>query len=131
MPNKYRRPFVMALALMLAMLYSITNLHAQADIFQDLVGAWINTSSDQHAKILIQRSGDVVQQGGPMARLVATIKGGANFEITGAYPDGRTFRCAYDITILPGGTKAVFHLVEQTGKGFTCAQGIFERMAER
>ena len=103
-------------------------------MFQDLIGEWNNTGGGATGgySILVRRNGDVLQQGAPMARVADTIRAGANFAFEGSYPapDNRVFRCTYYITFLAGNTKASFRLVDQRGEAITCAQGIFERVAQ-
>ena len=103
-------------------------------MFQDLIGEWNNTGAGGVGgySISVRRNGDVWQQGAPMARVADTIAAGANFAFEGSYPppDNRVFRCTYYITFLVGNTRAAFRLIDQRGEGITCAQGIFERVAQ-
>jgi outer membrane protein OmpA-like peptidoglycan-associated protein len=105
-------------------------------MFQDLIGEWNNTGSGAAGgySITVRRNGDVWQQGAPMARVADTISAGGNFAFEGSYPppDNRIFRCVYYVTFLAGNTRASFRLVDQsgTGPGLSCAQGVFERVAE-
>src|ERR1700724_1761420 len=103
-------------------------------MFQDLIGEWNNTSTGETGgySIFVRRNGDVWQQGAPMARVADTIRAGGNFAFEGRYPrpDNRRFRCTYYVTFLAGNTRASFRLVDQKGTAITCAQGIFERVAQ-
>jgi hypothetical protein len=106
-------------------------------MFQDLVGEWNNVGGGGVGgySITVRRNGDVWQQGAPMARVADTISAGGNFAFEGSYPppDSRIFRCVYYVTFLSGNTRAAFRLVDQrgTGPGLSCAQGIFERVAQQ
>jgi hypothetical protein len=106
-------------------------------MFQDLVGEWNNVGGGGVGgySILVRRNGDVLQQGAPMARIADTISAGGNFAFEGSYPppDNRIFRCVYYVTFLAGNTRASFRLVDQrgTGPGLSCAQGIFELVAQQ
>jgi hypothetical protein len=137
--------YVVASAFVLGTLFSVTNASAQSgesggfqggpqSMFQDLIGEWNNTSTGATGgySIQVRRNGDVWQQGAPMARVADSISAGANFAFEGSYPppDNRVFRCSYYITFLAGNTKASFRLIDQRGNAITCAQGIFERVAQ-
>jgi hypothetical protein len=138
--------YVVASAFALGTLFSVTSASAQLgsgqggfqsgpqSMFQDLIGEWNNTSTGATGgySISVRRNGDVWQQGAPMARVADTIKAGANFAFEGSYPppDSRVFRCTYYITFLAGNTRASFRLIDQGGDAITCAQGIFERVAQ-
>jgi hypothetical protein len=137
--------YVVASAFALGTLFSVTGASAQVgestrgqggfdSMAQDLIGVWNNTSTGATGgySIRVERNGDVWQQGAPMARVAETNRAGANFAFEGSYPapDNRVFRCNYYITFLVGNTRASFRLVEQRGDAITCAQGIFERVAQ-
>jgi hypothetical protein len=131
--------YLVASAFALGTLFSVTGASAQMQggpqsMFQDLIGEWNNTSTGATGgySIQVRRNGDVWQQGAPMARVADTIRAGANFAFEGSYPppDNRIFRCTYYITFLAGNTRASFRLVDQKGTAITCAQGIFERVAQ-
>jgi hypothetical protein len=131
--------YLVASAFALGTLFSVTGASAQVQggpmsMFQDLIGEWNNTSTGATGgySISVRRNGDVWQQGAPMARVADTTHAGANFAFEGSYPppDNRVFTCAYYITFLAGNTKASFRLVDQSRNGITCAQGIFERVAQ-
>src|SRR3984893_11550844 len=138
---------LVASAFALGTLFAVTSASAQMggsapppppsgpqSMFQDLIGEWNNTASGATGgySILVRPNGDVLQQGAPMARVADTISAGANFAFEGSYPppDNRVVRCAYYITFLAGNTKATFRLIDQRGNAITCAQGIFERVAQ-
>ncbi|MGP0093387.1 MAG: hypothetical protein ACLPKB_26125 [Xanthobacteraceae bacterium] len=143
-----RSRYLIALAFVLAPLFSVTGASAQMgsgappqlgtgalgpeSMFQRLIGEWINTGSGATGgySILVRRNGDVLQQGAPMARVADTIRAGGNFVFEGSFPppDNRVFVCTYYVTFLPGNTRASFRLVAQEGDAITCAQGIFERV---
>ena len=138
-PSNQASRYLVASALALGTLFSVTGASAQSQggpmsMFQDLIGEWNNTSTGATGgySILVRRNGDVLQQGAPMARVADTIKAGANFAFEGSYPppDNRIFQCTYYITFLAGNTKATFRLIDQKGKAITCAQGVFERVAQ-
>jgi hypothetical protein len=128
--------YLAASAFALGTLFSVTGASAQGfqSMAQDLIGEWNNTSTGATGgySIQVRRNGDVWQQGAPMARVADTIRAGANFAFEGSYPppDNRIFRCTYYITFLAGNTRASFRLVDQRGTAITCAQGIFERVAQ-
>jgi hypothetical protein len=132
-----RGRYLVASAFALGTLLSVSSASAQGgpmSMFQDLIGEWNNTGGGATGgySILVRRNGDVLQQGAPMARVADTIRAGANFAFEGSYPppDNRVFRCTYYVTFLAGNTKASFRLVDQRGEAITCAQGIFERVAQ-
>jgi hypothetical protein len=140
MSIKSRSRCIVASAFALGTLFSVTGASAQTQggpqsMFQDLIGEWNNTGGGATGgySISVRRNGDVWQQGAPMARVADTISAGGNFAFEGSYPppDNRVFRCTYYITFLAGNnTKASFRLVDQRGTAITCAQGIFERVAQ-
>src|ERR1700721_1655757 len=137
MSIKTRGRYRGASAFALGTLLSVSSASAQGgpmSMFQDLIGEWNNTGGGATGgySILVRRNGDVLQQGAPMARVADTIRAGANFAFEGSYPppDNRVFRCTYYVTFLAGNTKASFRLVDQRGEAITCAQGIFERVAQ-
>jgi hypothetical protein len=134
--------YAVASAFVLGTLFSVTNAWAQPlggpqSMFQDLIGEWNNVGGGGAGgySIFVRRNGDVLQQGAPMARVADTISAGGNFAFEGSYPppDNRIFRCVYYVTFLAGNTRASFRLVDQrgTGPGLSCAQGIFERVAQQ
>jgi hypothetical protein len=134
-----RNRYLVASAFALGTLLSVSGASAQMvggpqSMFQDLIGEWNNTATGATGgySISVRRNGDVWQQGAPMARVADTIHAGANFAFEGSYPppDNRVFRCAYYITFLAGNTRAAFRLIDQQGTGISCAQGIFERVAQ-
>jgi hypothetical protein len=138
MSTTIRSRFLMATALALGTLFSVSGASAQflggpGSMFQDLIGEWNNVSTGAVGgySISVRRNGDVWQQGAPMARVADTISAGGNFAFEGSYPppDNRVFRCVYYVTFLAGNTRAAFRLVDQKGEGIACAQGIFERVA--
>jgi len=135
-----------ASALALAALLSVSGASAQMGVavplqagpqsmFQDLVGEWNNTATGAAGgfSISVRPNGDVWQQGAPMARVADTISAGGNFAFEGAYPppDNRIFRCTYYISFLADRNRATFRLVDQRGDSITCAQGVFERVAQQ
>jgi len=139
LPSNKASRYLVASAFALGTLFSVTSASAQTQggpmsMFQDLIGEWNNTSTGATGgySISVRRNGDVWQQGAPMARAADTIKAGANFAFEGSFPppDNRVFRCTYYITFLAGNTKASFRLIDQDGKAITCAQGVFERVAQ-
>jgi outer membrane protein OmpA-like peptidoglycan-associated protein len=139
LPSHKANRYLVASAFVLGTLFPVTGASAQVQggpqsMFQDLIGEWNNTGSGATGgySILVRRNGDVLQQGAPMARVADTISAGANFAFEGSYPppDNRVFRCTYYITFLAGNAKATFRLIDQKGSAITCAQGIFERVAE-
>jgi hypothetical protein len=139
LPSNQASRYFVALAFALGTLFAVTSASAQMQggpqsMFQDLIGDWNNTSTGATGgySISVRRNGDVWQQGAPMARAADTTAAGANFAFEGSYPppDNRVFKCTYYITFLAGNVKATFRLIDQKGTAITCAQGVFERVAQ-
>ena len=106
---------------------AISYSHSQESIFPLMIGSWNHIQSGH--SIVVNRNGDVLSTGGPLARVGGTISAGGNFAFEGRHQDGRRYRCVYYITFLSGNETANWRTVDQVGS--SCPSGIFSKISTR